>query len=278
MPAPQREWFRDERILVPGVRLMGWDLISCAEAGGLAAHHHPGAWELLYLVRGRVDWEVNGERFSSRGGEWNLVPPDTPHGGASGVLHTCEMYWFSVDLAAGDAAWRMLDAGLRSVHRRHFPADPGVGAIFARLWQEHRVPDAAALIAARALLDQLLVQCLRDARADRPADPSPAIAKAMALLDAAMAAPPRMETVARTVGLGPARFHALFLAEVGCTPGDHLMRQRIARAQGMLRAGALINDVARAVGFATRAHFSNAFRRYTGEPPAAWLASRAQHP
>jgi len=259
------------------VRLMGWDLIAEAQAWGLPSHAHLGAWELLYLVRGRVDWDIDGRRYSSRGGEWNLVPPNTAHGGVDGVLHTCEMFWFSLDLEHGPDTWRHLATAFAGLPHRHFPAHPSVGPSFAQLWQEHRSPDGQSRIAARALIDQLLVQCVRDGHANQSHRPSPAIAAALELIAQHLTNPPRMEQIARRVGLGPARFHALFLAEIGCTPADHLVRLRIAHAQQLLRAGASIPAVAQQLGYATRAHFSNAFRRYTGEPPATWLASQAQH-
>jgi len=49
-----------------------------------------------------------------------------------------------------------------------------------------------------------------------------------------------------------------------------LMEYRISRAKEMLKAGALIADVASACGFSDQSHFTRTFSSLTGVTPGTW--------
>ncbi|MEK7413284.1 MAG: AraC family transcriptional regulator, partial [Planctomycetota bacterium] len=102
---------------------------------------------------------------------------------------------------------------------------------------------------------------------------SPPVLRSLELIEESLVCPPRIEHLAKAVGLGAARFHERFRAEVGCTPAEHIVRQRVRRAQGMLRQGLAIATVASELGFASRSHFGAVFHRVTGRTPAAWRIS-----
>jgi AraC-like DNA-binding protein len=61
-------------------------------------------------------------------------------------------------------------------------------------------------------------------------------------------------------------------ALTGEAPGDLLRRLRLERATALLRGGASVKEVARAVGFRSASHFTQAFREAHGVTPAAWRA------
>jgi AraC family transcriptional regulator len=68
--------------------------------------------------------------------------------------------------------------------------------------------------------------------------------------------------------LSPSGFTHLFRRATGVTPHQFVMRERIAEAQRLLRAGnASVAEVALALGFATQSHFGQVFRRLVGTTP-----------
>lgn len=74
--------------------------------------------------------------------------------------------------------------------------------------------------------------------------------------------------LAQAVGMSQYYFSKLFKMSTGTTPHQYVMRQRVERAQQLLREGktALVN-VATQVGFETQSHFTSVFRHLVGTTP-----------
>jgi RpiB/LacA/LacB family sugar-phosphate isomerase len=74
--------------------------------------------------------------------------------------------------------------------------------------------------------------------------------------------------LAQTVGMSQYYFSKLFKMSTGTTPHQYVMRQRVERAQEMLREGATaLAELATLVGFQTQSHFTSVFRRLVGATP-----------
>lgn len=254
---------------------LGRDVWTRAQPEGLVAHRHrPGFWELCWLERGRMDWQVDGQRTVLRGGDCFLARPRQLHGGQGGIMHPGELWWISFSLrrlpGLVPAQARVLRRGFAAIQQRSFPASPAVAAAFAAILAEFRRGDAYAAAMVRAQLHALLIAALRAASEATPPSVSPQVLRALDLIEETLGRPTRIGALAAAVGLGPARFHERFRAEVGCTPAEHVARRRIARAQDLLRAGTPIAQVAAELGFASRSHFGAVFRRLAGQTPATW--------
>ena len=79
--------------------------------------------------------------------------------------------------------------------------------------------------------------------------------------------------------MSPYHFARLFQRSTGLPPHQFVVRTRIERAAALLGDPELsVAAVSRAVGFRTPSHFSNVFRRVTGETPSAYRARRAGAP
>jgi AraC family transcriptional regulator len=80
-----------------------------------------------------------------------------------------------------------------------------------------------------------------------------------------------LEDMAQSVGLSTAHFARMFRKSTGETPHQFVLRQRLERAKGMLRApDARVLDVAVACGFKTQQHFAQAFREIWGVSPTEY--------
>ncbi|MGB8772354.1 MAG: RpiB/LacA/LacB family sugar-phosphate isomerase [Candidatus Korobacteraceae bacterium] len=74
--------------------------------------------------------------------------------------------------------------------------------------------------------------------------------------------------MAQVVGMSQYYFSKLFKLSTGTTPHQYVMRQRVERAQEILRGGRTpLAEVATHVGFETQSHFTSVFRRLSGVTP-----------
>jgi AraC family transcriptional regulator len=81
-----------------------------------------------------------------------------------------------------------------------------------------------------------------------------------------------LDEMAESAGLSPAHFSQMFRQSTGQSPHQFVVRQRIERAQEMLRAAeARVLEVAVACGFKTRQqHFARVFRKMCGCSPTEY--------
>jgi len=74
--------------------------------------------------------------------------------------------------------------------------------------------------------------------------------------------------LAQVVGMSQYYFSKLFKMSTGTTPHQYVMRQRVERAQELLReTQAPLAEVATQVGFETQSHFTSVFRKLVGTTP-----------
>jgi RpiB/LacA/LacB family sugar-phosphate isomerase len=81
--------------------------------------------------------------------------------------------------------------------------------------------------------------------------------------------------MSQVVGMSQYYFSKLFKMSTGTTPHQYVMRQRVERAQELLRDGSgPLVEVATQVGFETQSHFTSVFRRLVGITPKKFRESR----
>ena len=86
-------------------------------------------------------------------------------------------------------------------------------------------------------------------------------------------APIALEEAAALCRLGPTQFCRLFRQEHGISFGQHLVRYRLEQARQQLSGpGALVKEVAYAVGFNDLSYFTRAFKRRLGVCPSEYQA------
>jgi AraC-like DNA-binding protein len=77
--------------------------------------------------------------------------------------------------------------------------------------------------------------------------------------------------LAAVAGLSRMHFASQFRAATGFRPHEYLLRQRIQRAEELLRQSTLtLVEIALTVGFQTQAHFTTVFKRFVGDTPYQW--------
>ena len=164
----------------------------------------------------------------------------------------------------GQSIW--LETTLRYLAHEAEAATPGASAITAKL------------------ADILFIQAIRAHLALHPAETTgwlrgltdPAIGQALALMHTSPESDWTVASLAREVGLSRAGFAARFKSLVGQGPIEYLTQWRMHQAAGLILAG---NDttiqVAEQVGYASSVAFAKAFKRWSGQSPAAYRVGKA---
>ena len=120
--------------------------------------------------------------------------------------------------------------------------------------------DVASLLA-------VVAQLVHDGKAE-PARRMSRIANVKEFVARNLTARLSLEDLAEVASLSPFHFTRVFKAQVGMTPHEFVVQQRVERAKALLREGAMnAGDVAVAAGFGSHAHFSIAFKRREGVSP-----------
>lgn len=105
----------------------------------------------------------------------------------------------------------------------------------------------------------------------RPALSPRQLARIRDHVEAHLALPIAVPDLARIAGLSESWFARSFKRSTGLAPHQWLLRQRLARAQGLIEGSDLpLAAVAAEAGFADQAHLTRSFRGLTGQTPGAW--------
>jgi len=102
----------------------------------------------------------------------------------------------------------------------------------------------------------------------------PMIGRSLAALHGDPRAPWTVEELARQAGLSRSVFAERFTAMVGEPPMQYLALWRMQLASRLLVEGAQVSAAADAVGYASEAAFSRAFKKLLGQSPAAWRRAK----
>lgn len=133
------------------------------------------------------------------------------------------------------------------------------------------------------LVEALFVEVLRGHGADLQSDAvgwlaalkDEGIRRALELIHSEPEKDLTVARLARVAAMSRSVFHERFQALVGDSPSQYLTQWRLQRASRLLLEGDDgIALVAARVGYDSEAAFSRAFKRFTGEPPAAWRKRR----
>jgi AraC family transcriptional regulator len=83
-----------------------------------------------------------------------------------------------------------------------------------------------------------------------------------------------VEQLAELVELSPSHFAHVFKETTGMTPLQFIARQRITRAQQLIReTSRSLIDVGLEIGYSSPSHFAQVFRRVVGVTPTAFRNS-----
>ncbi|MGW4496905.1 AraC family ligand binding domain-containing protein [Streptomyces sp. NPDC004376] len=264
-----RHWRYDE---LPGVGLLRARYIRKS----FVRHTHEH-FVIAAIADGVEVFQHGGSDVSAGAGALALVNPDTPHTGRAGVP---EGWRYGAIYPSPEVVARIAaeTTTLRGTPGFVTPVldDPYAARL---VHQVLRAVDEGNALAADTLLSVAVTRLLRlnggalPERRPRSAGASLA-ARARAVLQERMAAPPTLERLAADLGTSPFALLRAFRAAYGMPPHTWLTDARVRRARLLLDAGSAPAEVAVAVGFTDQPHLNRHFTRIVGVPPGAYRRER----
>jgi AraC-like DNA-binding protein len=262
--------------LLPEVPSVGVKVFDQAAPGGLRPAARADVYEICYLARGSAEWWRGGRLIEAGPNSAFLNIPGEWHGGRDALLHPCCVCWAQVHLPPGASLPGLSSAESEAIHSRLSGIEPRVCQAspelrdhFERLLTEYRHADAPlAVIKARAILHEIIVTFLRDQDRERQSVITPEIQRSLAWMSAHIMDSYPIEAAAQVANMSIGHFHERFLHEVGYTPGEYRMRERLHRAKTLLRDPTLpITEIAHSLGYSTSQYFATVFRKLVGLSP-----------
>ena len=105
---------------------------------------------------------------------------------------------------------------------------------------------------------------------ERVGSQNPIILDAVKTMEAHVAEPLPLESLAKTAGVSPRQLNRLFAEKLGRPTMRYYREVRLEKAQSLLRKSPLVlTEIALATGFANSSHFSRAYAAQFGQPPSA---------
>ena len=242
-----------------------------------APHVHDG-YVIGMIMAGAQRYRYRGDEHLAGSGTLVLINPDELHTGHKGTEDGWLYRAFYPD--SGQITSLLAELELPTHHL------PAFGATLYRdqdlvngFCQLHRLLESPATALQqqtvwRELVLSLLQRHAAVPDAGKPGKEHRAVSLAKELLQAQLAAPPSLETLAAAVNLSPFHFARVFRRATGMPPHTWLMQQRIARARTLLQSGCLPLEVAMQLGFADQSHLSRQFKQVYGVGPGAYRSAR----
>lgn len=280
---PHREVYEGRTLLLPELRMLGWNSNKAARDTTLDEHTHRDAFEICYIARGSVEWWAGRRTYEVGPGELYVTKPRERHGGVDAVIQPCDLYWLQVAERVEHAP--DLVRRLGRLRLRCFPGSSAIRDAFEQLLVMHRLRNRTRLAAhqARAALHTLLVHVIHSHDAQINKDRidarrlSPEVRRSLEWMEARLSEDFAIAEAAAAARLSASQFHTRFAQEVGYSPGDWRTRQRVREAKRLLRGGdASVTDVAMRCGFATSQYFATVFKNMVGLTPREYRARAAQ--
>lgn len=275
------------RFDLPLVRRLG--LIDDSEAHRIAWNTHEGL-EIHYVLRGRFTWEIRNSRkpLSVHGGHFVIIPAGRAHraAGETGtpsfrlgvILEPFSGKFARSSSFSPDELREILDTlATKTLVLR--PLTPDVLKCLRTLREAmiaFKPDDLTSRLRLRTLSELLLAETKAALETDSPMPHDNRLMDNICQwINQHLTEDISSEQLVAKSGYGRSRFFALFRTEIGLTPADYIVRERIALAKNLLRSqpDLTATQIAKRTGFNSPSFFTLNFRKQTGTTPTAFRAS-----
>lgn len=228
-------------------------------------------YNLLYCMRGRVTWHVEGEPIAMRAGDLLIVPPNANNFGKGQTRLTLGSFHITVTLPGGQDAMALLDPPMMRRVEADTALDWYMRSAMAEFTERDRgdamltMPSWSRLVAMELIRNDAAVNRL----SGKPIEPL--VLDLLDELQQRVDEPVNLDDLAELSGYSPQHLNRVFNRVLGVTPLQHLARLRLERAGDLLLQTQLtIRAVAERVGYDDPYYFSRQFKAHFGRSPAQY--------
>nr|HRJ72954.1 AraC family transcriptional regulator [Terrimicrobiaceae bacterium] len=252
------------------------DLISVS----LAPHHHPGAMEICFLVKGRQNYQVAGRDHRMRGGDVFFTFPGEWHSTGGLPQEKGSLYWLTLNLPSSGEPFLGLDARqanklvseLLRLKVRLFRGDWTMKKLLDEVTFAHyerRSPLRVLYIA--NCINAFLLRMIACSRAASPTATSN-LQEVLHFIEQNVEENLSVANLATRARLSLSRFKARFKEETGVPPAEYILRAKIDQAKNLLQT-TTVTDTAYSLGFSSSQYFATVFKRFTRMRPSEYQAA-----
>ncbi|WP_323635407.1 AraC family transcriptional regulator [Pectobacterium polaris] len=267
---------RDTVELTSCVRLASWfnrhDRVTMENT-----EHHTLS---LYTAGGYESYHKTADGWHNGGGpdRFCLMPKQSASTwDLRGDLEFVHLYFDDAHLRQlAEQTWDRSPASI-CTEERVFGSDPLITSLYRQFLLSNRWDDSANQLVLSSAATLLMIQVLRGYTQLQWELPTvrgglaPAVLRRSKMqIEAHLDQPLTLQTLAAEAGLSEFHFARMFRQSVGMAPHQYVLKQRLARAEALVRQGSLsITDIALACGFSSASHLSHQFKKEYGLTPSA---------
>lgn len=278
--------FLEKEVGLPGIVMFG-RYQHAVSAPAIGTHTHRGEMEICFLERGEQTFRVGERLYRMRGHEQFFTLPDEVHDTADLPEERGILYWLILDLRKARAFLGLsassalaLQKNLLRMPTRHFRGHPNcsrvLGQITDLLLERRRLgaafPRYRDLRIQSLLLGYLTITVEASHQGTR-GTASPLMQRVLSYVARNLSDPIHVPRLAQVARLSESRFKSRFKAEIGISPAEYWLRQKIERATELLKSRR-VTEVAYELGFSSSQYFATAFKRYTLANPSRFRTGR----
>lgn len=251
--------------------------------------------ELALILRGRAEHTLNGRQYALAAGDVFLINSHDEHAYDRPVnLRVCNILFDPAQLLHPRADLQRLpgfhalfylephyrDRDQFQSHLRLGSEAVGrVATVLERMERELAGTHPGHETMLEALFMELVVYLARQYEGAGgngliPGDVA-RLARVVAFIEEHYAEPLRLEQLAKLAHLSKNHLLRVFKQCYQTTPGDYIVRLRLAKAKELMRhSGLSLSEIAYASGFGDSNYFSRAFRKQFGQAPRTWRSAQ----
>ena len=229
-------------------------------------------YNLIYIIRGHVVWEIGGTQWDMHPGDMVIVPPAVLHHGFSKTQKmTLASVHAEVRLPGGQDVFPLLNPP----QFQHINRGGRLDSYFLGIADEFdRSTYGETSIMMPGWSHLILHELFRhDACAGllEPRIADPIVAELLRELDQLVASPVTLSELARRSGFSAQHLNRIFQRTLEMTPLQYLLRLRLDRAAAMLRDGnKTVCAIAKDTGFNDSFYFSRIFKQNFDQSPTEY--------
>ena len=245
----------------------------------LPRHVHDNFHEMILVVRGQIETQIEGQVLLGRKGDVLWYPAGAAHSERAMGRETFETLFvsFSPSPSTGRGSGGVVPSTRRGPEGgvaplMVFDRDGRIEQQIRWIFDLFPMKTQQERTIARFLMHTAFLEHRR--LAENPGS-SDIVLRIKRYIRAHIADRLTLDDLADDAGLSRYYFSRIFRRKAGMTPMDYVRRLRVEAAQALiLRTPLPLKAIAAQVGFCDEYHFSRVFRKETGQPPGALRRAR----
>ncbi|RCH53911.1 hypothetical protein DJ568_15340 [Mucilaginibacter hurinus] len=248
----------------------------------LETHIHPGMIEICYCDKGQQVYEVAGQEYHLKGGDVFVTFPNEPHSTADYPEDKGILYWLQLHvpkkgenfLGYNSAYAKTLIDAITQLPSRHFRGTAGIKKLLDDILQAGKQPmgEFNKLIVYNLVTNLLITVVKSTATPVQNKANATRILNVKQFINENLVNDLSISVLAAQQYLSESHFKSWFKREMGISPMDYVLRERVERAKRLLvgHNNTSITSIALGLNFSSSQYFATVFKKYTGLTPAGY--------